>query len=76
MVAVDGWWYDSVFCSRWWSGGVGVGWPGVVAESVVGVEGWEGRRSPALGVNGGWMGAVGMGSLARVGVVVVSAGGV
>ena len=40
----------SVEVVEWWGGGDGVGWSGVVVAIVIGVDGWEGRRSPALGV--------------------------
>ena len=76
MVAVDGGWYDVVVVRG--GGVVGLEWDGLE---------WLLRASLALrvgrdvgcllwGLNGGWMGALGMAALARVGGVVVSAGGV
>ena len=39
----------------------------MVGDSFVGVEGWEGRVGRLLwGLNGGWMGALGMVTLERV----------
>ena len=53
---------------RLWSGGDGVGGFGAAGDSVGGVEGWEGRVGCRLwGLNGGWMGALGMVTCERVG---------
>ena len=80
VVEVDVWWYDWVVgrgCGVVGMEWDGVGWFGVVGDSVVGVEGWEGRVGRLLwGLNGGWMGALGMDTLERVGGFVMSAGGV
>ena len=48
----------SVEVVEWWRGS---GMVRAVGDSVVGAEGWEGVcRSPAWGLNIGWMGVLGM----------------
>ena len=76
MVAVEEWWYDLVVVRG--AGVVGLEWDGLEWLLKASLALRVGRDVGRLlwGLNGGWMGQLGMVSRAGAGGVVVTAGGV
>ena len=76
MVAVDVWGYDLVVVRG--GGVVGLEWDVLewLLRASLALRVGRDVGHPRWGLNGGWMGALGMGLPERVGGVVMSAGGV